>query len=166
MAEVVRVYKESFPEIRFIGKRYGDADRGADGGFGWKWDEWFQKGYFEPLMALPKESINGDAYIGFMRFTHELEYWIGMFFPAGTPVPEGFASIDLPAGDVGICWIYGRDDTGELYGPQAHEMCVAKLEESGWSIQMPCFERYVDERFIQPDEKGNVIVDYGIYLKP
>lgn len=68
---------------------------------------------------------------------------------------------------ISIYWIYGRDDTGELYGPEAHQMCAATIEESGRSIHYDgwCFERYDRLRFGKPDEQGNVVVDYGIYLK-
>lgn len=161
------MYKESFPALRFIGKRYTDSDRGSDGGFSEKWDEWFEQGYFEPLEKLGSASAHGGAPIGCMRFLDEFEYWIGMFFPENTPVPDDYVSVDIPAGDFGMCWIYGRDDTGELYGPEAHQMCAARIEEAGWSIDHDgwFFERYDRLRFGKTDEQGNVVVDYGIYLK-
>ncbi len=43
MVEVVKVVKEHVPALRFIGKRYTDADRDAQGGFAARWEEWFQK---------------------------------------------------------------------------------------------------------------------------
>lgn len=167
MPQIVNVYKESLPALRFIGKRYTDADRGADRGFGHKWDEWHANGWFAPLEQLESAAEHEHAHIGYMRFTHELEYWIGMFFPADTPVPEGYAFVDVPAGEVGICWIYGSDETGEIYGPGPHQMCEVKLLEAGWELadQMQAFERYNNTRFLNPDERGNVILDYGIYLK-
>jgi len=48
------------------------------------------------------------------------EYWIGMFFPAGTTVPEGYAHTDIPEGDIGTFYIYAREDTSEHYGLDAH----------------------------------------------
>ncbi len=36
MPEIIKVQKEHQPALRFIGKRYSDADR-MDGGFGNKW---------------------------------------------------------------------------------------------------------------------------------
>lgn len=167
MAKVIKVSKESFPPIRLIGKRYTDIDRGRDGGFSQKWGEWFEQGYFRPLEQLGTAPASGDAYIGCMRCVGEFEYWIGMFFPEGTPVPDGYMFVDIPAGDVGICWIYGRQDTGELYGQEAHEMCVARIKEAGWSIaDNPWFfELYNCPRFTTPDEEGNVILDYGMYLQ-
>ena len=167
MAKVIKVFKESFPPIRLIGERYTDIDRDPDGGFSQKWGKWFEQGYFQPLEQLGAAPVSGDAYIGCMRCVGEFEYWIGMFFSESTPVPDGYMSVDIPASDVGICWIYGRQDTGELYGQEAHEMCMARIKEAGWSIaDNPWFfELYNCPRFTTPDEEGNVILDYGVYLR-
>lgn len=167
MVEIIKVYRESFPSLRLIGKRYTNSDRGADGGFGNKWSEWFEKGYFKTLEELGSLPENEGAYLGYMRCTDEFEYWIGMFFPEGTPVPDGYMYVDIHSGDVGTCWIYGREDNGELYGQEPHNMCVSKIKEAGWQLaEDPWFiERYNCPRFTTPDEKGKVILDYCIYLK-
>ena len=168
VAEVVNVLRESFPPLRLIGKRYTDADRGSDGGYSQNWGEWFEKGYFAVLEQLEPALVTGDAYVGCMRCcAGEFEYWIGMFFPDNTPVPDGYTHVDIPAGDVGICWIYGRHGTGELYGQEAHDMCMAKIQEAGWQIadEPWLFELYNCPRFTAPDAKGNVILDYGVYLR-
>ncbi len=34
MVEITKVYRESLPSLRLIGKRYTNSDRGADGGHG------------------------------------------------------------------------------------------------------------------------------------
>ena len=90
-----------------------------------------------------------------------------MFTPAGTPVPEGFACVDFPAGTLGTAWICGPE--GEVHG--AIPACAAKLAEAGmeplrdadggvWS-----FENGLCPRFTVPDEKGNVILDYCYYIR-
>lgn len=167
MAEVIDVLRKSFPSLRLIGKRYTDTDRGPDGGYSQKWGEWFEKGYFTALEKLGPALVIGDAYIGCMRCAGEFEYWIGMFFPENTPVPDGYRCVDITPGDVGICWIYGRPDTGEPYGQEAHDMCMARIKEAGWQIadEPWFFELYDCPRFTAPDAKGNVILDYGVYLK-
>lgn len=166
MAEIIKVYRESLPSLRLIGKRYTNSDRGADGGFAGTWGEWFEKGYFKPLEELGSLPENEGASVGCMRCVDEFEYWIGMFFPEGTSVPEGYEFVDIPAGDIGTCWIYGRADNGELYGMEAHDRCMEKLREAGWQLAAnPWFvERYNYTRFVKPDEKGNVILDYCAYL--
>ena len=106
---------------------------------------------------------DGGAYIGLMRENEagSFEYWIGIFMPENTPVPEGFKHIDFQKGELGVCWVYGNES--EVYGLEGE--CGEKLEKefkinAGW-----CFERYVCPRFTTPDEKGNIILDICFYLK-
>ena len=165
MPKVVNVMQESVPALRFIGKRYTDTDR-VNGGFGARWGEWFREGRFAPLEALGSAPEHEGAFIGLMRFSGEFEYWIGMFFPAGTEVPSGYDYVDLPACSFGTCWLHGREDTGELYGHDAHMLCVSEIEKQGWRIaESPWFmERYNCPRFTDPDDAGKVILDYCIQL--
>lgn len=169
MAEIIKVVREQLPALRFIGKRYTERDR-VNGGFGHKWDEWFQNRWFAQLEGLPGVPGIEGGYLGFMRCFPDFEYWIGMFLPAGTAVPEGYESVDLEPGDVGVCWIKGRADDGSIYG--MHESCVKALQENGMGDFRKAedgrayyFERYNGPRFGDRDEQGNVILDYGIYLK-
>lgn len=36
MSEIIKVYRQSVPTLRFIGKKYGDSDR-VNGTFGKQW---------------------------------------------------------------------------------------------------------------------------------
>lgn len=162
MAELVKIMRESVPALRFIGKRYTKSD----GAFSKKWGEWFQEGWFGVLESLGAAPEHEGAYIGLMRQADEFEYWIGMFFPLNTAVPEGFDFVDLPDCTLATCWLYGRSDTGELYGEAAHMLCVSQVEKEGWKIaETPWWmERYNCPRFTNPDEHGKVILDYCIQL--
>lgn len=178
MAKVVNVYKNRFPALSLVGKRYTDDDRGPDGGFGHVWEDWHETGKFDVLERLrgategrgPTGTATEDerSHVAYMRFKDGIfEYWIGMLFPQGTPAPDGYMSVAIRAADIGICWIHGRDDTGELYGPKAFEMCLAAIENAGWKMadEPWCFERYHPYRFRTADERGNVILDFGIELR-
>lgn len=167
MVEIIKVYKESFPALRLIGKRYTDEDRDPNGSFSSKWCEWFEKGYFKTLEELGSLSENGDAFVGCMRCKDEFEYWIGMFFLENTHVPNGYTYVDIPAGEVGTCWIHGREDNGEIFGQEPHDMCISKIAEEGWhySDDTWFFERYNCPRYTTTDEDGKVILDYCIYLE-
>ena len=164
---IVKVYRESLPNLKFIGKRYTNDDR-VDGMFGAKWGEWFENSWFAALekeiQMLPKEN-EGMAYLGFMRENKGVfEYWIGMFAAENSPVPMGFEYIRIPAGDIATAWVHGKEDNGEIYG--AHEACVSKFIEKGWELNDTyAFERYQCPRFTNADKDGNVILDYCIYLK-
>lgn len=164
MANIIKVYQESLPELRFIGKRYTNEDRDASGSYGEKWGQWFQEGWFSPLLALTEGAQTEPDYIGLMRCVDDhFEYWIGIFSSKEHEAPEGYGMVDLPAGTAGIAWIKGRDDTGEIY--RLHNGCTAAIEEKGWTIAPNTwfFERYSHSRFT-PDEEGEVILDYGMYL--
>ncbi|MFC7679839.1 AraC family transcriptional regulator [Paenibacillus sp. GCM10028914] len=167
-AEVIKVYREYLPKLRLIGKLYTDKDRNAVGSFADKWDEWIKNGWFEELVKLGALPESYGATYGMMRFNEDtFEYWIGMLFPEQTEVPEGYSYADIEDGDVAVCWIYGRDDNGEIFGIEPHEMCMEKINQEGWQLQDKpwFFERYDNTRFTSPDEKGNVILDYGVYIK-
>jgi len=164
--EIVKTYKEQFPSLQLIGKRYTDEDR-QGGSFGHKWGEWFQNGWFDEIEKLNPIPANDDAYLGAMRVADgKLEYWIGMFFEEGTQPPEGFDYADISAMDAATCWLYGNEHNGELYGMDAHNMAVAAAGAQGlvWKEDGWCFERYNCPRFTTPDDKGNVILDYCIAI--
>jgi len=166
---IVKVYKESFPNVRFIGKKYTDNDR-VNGTFGVKWGEWFSNGWFDILekeiKLLPKE-YEGNAYLGLMRMNNGVfEYYIGMFAAEDSQLPLGFEYIDIPAGEVATAWVHGTEDTGELYGSEPTEACISKFNEKGWTVEEGTyfFERYQCPRFTTPDKDGKVILDYCVYI--
>ena len=172
MAEITKVYTERVPALRFIGKKYGDENR-VNGGYGKQWGEWFTNGWFDVLenhIKSPNETCaDGGAYLGYMRHKdgEPFQYWIGMFAPAETEVPEGFAHIDVPAGTLGVAWLYGKES--ELYHKETK--CYEKLTVAGHKVITHYngahwfFERYVCPRFTTPDENGNVTIDICFYIE-
>jgi predicted transcriptional regulator YdeE len=173
MYELVKTYKQAIPAMRFIGMKYGNKDR-VDGSFAAKWGEWHETERFHELDSLVTEdSIHKyedfDSQIGLMRLKEgeEFEYWIGMFLPEGTEVPEGFESINFSASHLGVCWIQGTQP--DIYGKE--EECADKLVEEGYELVTDengawwFFERYGCPRFTQPDEDGNVILDICHFVK-
>ena len=174
MYEIINAYRQAMPNLRFIGKKYGDGDRGADGGFGAQWGEFFEKGWFgvlEGLMGGKADETCGDggAYIGLMRDKRgePFQYWVGMFAPAGTQAPEGFEFVDFPASSLGVSWIKGPES--EIY--MKEEKCWERLEAEGMEgaldgdVACWFFERYQCPRFTEPDENGNVILDICFFVK-
>ncbi len=108
-----------------------------------------------------------NSYVGAMRITEAgFEYWIGVFMAPEAPVPQGYEAVEIPAGDLGVCFLYGKDSSPDLFGMDAHKslcrrLAGAGLDSSGWFL-----ERYNCPRYTVPDEKGNVILDYCAYLLP
>ena len=162
MVEIIKTSKETVPPLRFIGKKYGDADR-VDGLFGAKWGEWFENGWFDQLEAL-KPMVGWGHYIGLMG--HEdgvFKYWIGMFLPADTIPPEGFEYMDYPACNLGVCRIKGSEDA--IYGNEP--MCCDKLQQEGFEMldrEFICFERELDcdDRTLA---EGEMLLDICFFTK-
>lgn len=167
MAEIIKVFKEEVPEMRFIGKKYQNYDG---------WGEWFANGWFDVIensMGGTQKILeiweNGGAYVGLeCRKNGEFqEYWIGMFTPEDTEVPQGFECIDFPKSSLGTCWIYGREE--EVHGSVGN--CWKALQNEGFEISTDengverSFENCLCPRFTTPDEKGNVILDYCYFIK-
>jgi len=173
VAEITKVYSQTVPAMRFIGKKYTDNDR-IDGNFSAKWDEWFKNDWFAVIekcinTRLDEVYQDGDAYIGLMRWKkgEPFEYWIGIFTPENTQVPEGFEHVDFPKSKLGVCWVYGKD--GDVYCKE--DKCAEKLGEEGYKI-IPdekgaywFFERYCCPRFTTPDEQGNIVLDICHYIE-
>ncbi len=166
MSKIIKVYRERIPSLRFIGKRYG--------GFG-HWGDWFGNGWFDLLEANMGGAdkvralwADGGDYIGMeVRYDGVLkEYWVGMLSPADTPVPDGFEYMDLAACELGICWIYGREN--EVHDTSA---CRSALEAQGMSVATRAdgavlsFENCTCPRYTTPDSEGNVILDYCYFIK-
>ena len=178
MVKITKVYAERLPDVRLIGKRYTTKDMNGNGSFAHLWREWFENGWFEKLEKLPMPEGIDNGYIGLMgcsENTDDYEYWIGMFVEKGSDVPEGFEHVDIPEGIVGVCWIKGREDNGEIFGEAVHNMCVHKLRDNGFvriredfkgqgKVWNWFFERYNCPRFTEKDADGEVVLDYGIYI--
>ena len=166
MAEIVNVFRENLPFLRFIGKKYAD--------FG-HWGEWWQHGWFDQLEAAMggTDKIlalweNGGGYAGLERRAagQPFAYYIGMFVPENTPVPNGFESIDFSGVDLGTCWIYGKEN--DVHDTSA---CKTHVEASGMVIfrdndgAVWAFENCLCPRYTTPDEHGNIIMDYCWFVE-
>ena len=176
--EVTKVYREHFPALRLIGKRYTNEDRDAAGGFGDQWGEWNSGDKFTLLkQAVDTPAFNDDP-LGLMTMRGDMSgftYWVGLFFPAGSHVPEGYDHLDLPESNIGVGWVCGKDESDGIFGGPPHEAVCKALEDNGVGkfrndIDGPgsdtyCFfERYNHARFDIKDANGNVTLDYGNYF--
>lgn len=157
--KILEIKKEGCPAARLIGKKYvGEVN----------WGEWWENNWFATLEALQCLPFNGDAYIGAVHIVEGMpEYWIGMLFAADTRVPEGFAYVDMEAQEYAMCYLYAPEDGGEFYSMETHDMCLEALKAQGMKRKEDswCLERYNCPRYTTPDEKGCVILDYGIAIE-
>lgn len=173
MQQIINTYRQFVPAMRFAGIKYHDEDR-FDGTFAFKWQEWFKMERFSELESLLTSGFkrsyeDHDASIGLMRQKEgePFEYWIGMFLPEDSAVPDGFDFIDFPASHLGVCWVHGTED--DVYCKE--DKCAQKLEAGGFRIMNDekgarwFFERYVCPRFTSPDESGKVVLDICYFVR-
>ncbi len=153
---LLEIKAEHCPAARLIGKRYESNPN---------WGEWWSNDWFSQLEQSPRLPFNDDAYIGAVHIVEgKPEYWIGMFFPEGTPVPQGFEAADIPPLDYAVCYLSAPEGCPDFYTAETHQLCLSQLAQMGFTRKEDdwCFERYQCPRFTTPDENGNVILDYGI----
>lgn len=167
MAEIIKTFREDVPAMRFIGKKYP--------GFGGWWGEWFANGWFDQIeqamggsQAILSIWENGAGYIGLERRAEgqPFEYWLGMFTPPDTLVPDGFDYIDFPSAGLGTCWIHGKEnevhDTSGCYPALDNAGLKPWRDDRGGSWS---FENCLCPRYTTPDEQGNIILDYCYYVE-
>lgn len=166
MAEIIKVFRETVPKMRFIGKKYPD--------FGAWWGEWFANGWFDQIekaMGGTEKILdiweNGAGYVGLEHRGEDgsFEYWIGMFTPENTEVPDGFCSFDFPQAGLGTCWIYGKEN--EIHDTSGCASAVKAADMKLWHDdegRIWSFENCVCPRYTTPDENGNIIMDYCYFV--
>lgn len=171
MATIIKTYTESAPACRFIGLRYGEAQR-VDGSFAHLWNSWFAHQRFDALYALLPEGWGcpeAGSPLGLMRHQEgqPFEYWIGLCLPPDSSVPAGYDSLDLPAMPLGVCWVQGQEPAIYHQDEQALAMLGQMglqpgLDPAGFFLVM---ERYQSPRFSKPDEEGQRILDLVFLLE-
>lgn len=163
MVKILECKKETLPAVKLIGKRYTDSDRDENGSFAAQWGQWFENGWFESLQGEGGIEKVSDDFVGAMRFTEAgFEYWIGILMGPEDPVPQGFEAAQIAGGDWGVCYLYGKDGSADIFGMAAHEACLDAWKAAGWDLAQEVWflERYNCPRYTTPDENGNVILDY------
>ena len=169
MAEITKIYRQPMPAARFIGRSYTDADR-VNGSFVPLWQDWITEGLFRPLTGFIKgwDFEGSEVPIGLTRMKEgePARYWIGRFVPPEHKVPEGYESVDLAGGTLGVCWV--RAKGLDLYD-QA-KLCLPALSEHGAELVSDrdgafwFFERYEFPRSRTPEKDGSLTLDYCFYI--
>lgn len=134
--KLLEIKKKSCPAARLIGKKQTGSPN---------WNEWWENNWFEKLEEIPRIPFNGDAYIGAVHIVDGMpERWIGMIFPAGTEVPEGFEAADIEPLEYAVCYLYDKEGSSDFYTLETHNICLEEMKiqnlkrnEDNW-----CMERY------------------------
>lgn len=163
-AEIIQCERISHPPLRFIGKRFTDYPN---------WGLFWENNWFDDIeKAGARAALNDDSYCVLTGFTPEgIEFYLGEFFPANTRVPAGFDYADLPAMDAGMCYIKGSVGDCVNFVMTQRDQLLSELAKNGMTVtqgttppRWASFERDNCPRWTTPDEDGEVILDYALYL--
>jgi len=160
MPNIVKVYKEVFPPLTLVGRMYANTDRDAAGTFSAVWKQWFDEKLFAPL-----DKIDKSDYVGAMRINNGVfEYWIGKLLPDNTEPPDGYIAVDIPGASFGVCWITGKQGDTNIYHME-EECMVAMAAQQMYPDGSWFIERYNCPRYTDPNENGEIILDFLACLK-
>jgi AraC family transcriptional regulator len=151
---IKKVYQQELPALRFIGKKCIETSEPVkvlnllDS---WQLNRWFDA--IEKQSSIDYKAFfeGGDAYINLVQKKDGLfTYWMGMFVPDGTEVPQGYEAIDFSPMTIGVCSVYGKRDEIVNYETE----CRA-IDNAPWY-----FRRFNWHRFFGEDVYGKRLLDY------
>lgn len=170
MSKFIKFEVKRFPAVRLIGKQVtmsliSGENNAADN----LWSSMWQDGSMELLLNNPERFTAERDTIGWMG-DFDLSgstciYIAGVLTKAGTPVPAGYVSKDLPECLMGIGWIQGREENADLYAG-AHEGMMQVMKEYGYEYDTSAggyeMQYYSFPRFGVPRYFGEkiLILDY------
>ncbi len=170
MSKLIRFEVKRFPAVRLIGKEVRmslnpEGDNAAVN----LWSRMWQDGSMNFLGSIPerlKEERDTVGWIGDFDYPgNTCVYIAGVLTKAGTSVPAGYVSRDLPECLIGVGWLQGREDEADLY-IGAHEHVIQAMIEYGYERDFSAGEYemqyYSFHRFGAPRYMGEkiLIMDY------
>ena len=168
MGELIKFEIGELPDILIVGKEIRhsmEALMKGDNPIPAFWDLCFSEGIFAELEDQ-SGNIHDPAYVGVMvdwdRGDGDFSYIVGMLMKTGADVPDGFICREVNATKVAIGWIKGADVADVC--SKAHEYTEKALKAEGFTCKKItwCMELYNCPRFTEPDENGDIILDYYI----
>jgi AraC family transcriptional regulator len=170
---IYKTYQQKIPALRFIGKKYTEPpsesvfDRIRVNLDNWRVNSVFdaieQQSGKDPKMIYE----GGDSYVSLMRKKSDgfFEYWLGMFMPENTEVPDGYEKMDFPESTLGVCCVYGKRDLIIKYDLDCRKklaeegICKTEETDTGWF-----FQRFNWRRYFETDVYRKRILEYCYFM--
>jgi predicted transcriptional regulator YdeE len=168
MGELIKFEVKKLPNLKLVGKelRYNmEAHMKGDNRIPAFWDKCFEDGIFS-LLEKQADFVYDNSYVGVMldwdKGDGDFSYIVGMLMKDGASVTEGYVCRDIEETDVAIGWIKGKN-TADVCSA-AHPLTEKAIKENGYKCEQMkwCMELYNCPRFSQPDENGDIVLDYYI----
>jgi hypothetical protein len=156
--QIIRCEVITIPETCFIGKHFDGYPN---------WGEAWENSWFEKIEAMGEPSpINDSSYC--VLYGKDNNHWIGEFMEPGTPAPDGLDTVDIPESRAVLFFIKGQqgDCYKTAYNTDVLNNLILQLDLPipGEKRALKAFERDNCPRFTEPDEDGNLILDYIVFL--
>ncbi len=170
MSKLIRFEVKRFPAVRLIGKKVKislnpEGDKEAVK----LWSSMWQDGSMDFLGNIPERLTEEKDTVGWIGdYDYQSStciYIAGVLTKAGTPVPTGYVSRDLPECLMSVGWIQGREEASDLYAG-AHEQVIQAMKEYGYEYDNSTggyeMQYYSFHRFGVPRYMGEkiLVLDY------
>jgi predicted transcriptional regulator YdeE len=168
MGELIKFEVKKLPGLKLVGKelRYNmEAHMKGDNRIPAFWEKCFEDGTFS-LLEKQVDFVYDNSHVGIMmdwdKGDGDFSYIVGMLMKDGVSLPEGYICRDIKETDVAIGWIKG-ENTADVCSV-AHPLTEKAIKENGYKCEQMkwCMELYNCPRFTQPDENGDIVLDYYI----
>lgn len=171
MGRLINFEVAELPKLYVVGRelRYSmEALMGGDNRIPALWSTCFTDDTFSKL-ENQNELVFDASYVGVMtdwdKGDGDFSYICGMLMKEGVTVPNGYTAHEIEATRVAIAQIKGSD-TADVCS-NAHELTEKKLKDEGHSCDKMkwSMEFYNCPRYTEPDENGEIILDYYIPIE-
>ena len=170
MSELIKFEVKPFAAARVIGKLVDcSLNEGADNPVPGMWESMGQDGRLDFLKNMHERATPDPDMVGWLGGynpeSNSFTYIIGVLTRPDTPVPDGYAYRDIPDCEIGIAWIQGSDDNGDIY-QGAHDINAKAMQESGYEYDHSAggfeMEYYSHARFAIPATNGEktLVMEY------
>ncbi len=161
MSKLIRFEVKRFPDLRLIGKmvKMSLNPEGRNEAVN-LWSSMWRDGSMEFLQSLQERYAVEQDTVGWMGeydlSANTCVYIAGVLTKAGTSVPEGYISRDLPECLMSVGWIQGREEAADLYAGAMEHVLHAMKEygyeydpsAGGYELQYYSFLRFGVPRYI------------------
>lgn len=168
MAKLIKLETIDLPKVYVVGKEIKvnmEEMMKGNSPIGEFWEKCMNDDTFE---TLQKQNVYSNDYVGFMtdwdKGDGNFIYSCGMLLLDSIAPTDEYTVREIAPTKIGLSWIQGKDITDVCVN--AHDMTIEALKENGQAIGNMSWsmEVYNSPRFTNPDENGNIILDYYVPL--